>query len=198
MSDKAFASKDNSTCGHQHYESATAVLMDEHRVIERVLVVVEKLTQAPIEASLGSWKKALDFIRHFADQCHHLKEEKLLFPAMEEHGIPREGGPIGIMLMEHEEGRGYVRAMMAAVSSIEAKKHTAKDDLLNNARAYLCLLKEHIKKEDDILFKIADDVIPADEQYELLRTFERHEAEEMGSGVHEKYLKIARELEQQI
>lgn len=181
-----------------HYEKATEVLIDEHRVIERVLAVVEKLTRAPVENSLASWKKALDFIRQFADQCHHLKEEKILFPAMEEHGIPREGGPIGVMLMEHEEGRGYVRAMVAAVALCEAKNEAAKETLLGNAKAYLRLLKEHIQKEDEILFKIADDVIPSDEQEILLRTFEEHESKEMGTGVHEKYLKVAQDLEQAV
>jgi len=182
-------------CGHHHCEKATEVLSDEHRVIERVLAVVERLTRSPVESSLDNWKKALDFFRHFADQCHHLKEEKILFPVMEEHGIPRDGSPIGMMLTEHEEGRGYVRSMLAAVSLIEAKNQAAKETLLEIARAYLRLLREHIQKEDEILFRIADDVIPPDEQKMLLRTFEEHEAKEMGAGIHEKYLKIAEELE---
>ena len=185
-------------CGHHHFEKATEVLSDEHRVIERVLAVVDRLTRAPVEDSLASWKKALDFIRNFADQCHHLKEEKILFPAMEERGMPREGSPIGVMLMEHEEGRGYVRSMLAALTLAEAKNSAAKDSLLSNARAYLRLLKEHILKEDEILFKIADDVIPADEQKTLVRTFEEHEAKEMVTAVHEKYLRIAEELERSV
>jgi hemerythrin-like domain-containing protein len=114
---------------------------------------------------------------------------------MEEHGIPREGGPIGVMLMEHEEGRGYVRSMLAAIPLVETKNEAAKEILIDKAKAYLRLLKEHIQKEDEILFRIADDVIPADEQKQLLRSFEEHEAKEMGTGVHEKYLKLVEELE---
>ena len=182
-------------CGHHHFEKATEVLSDEHRVIERVLVVLQKLTTRPVENSLDCWRKALDFFSHFADQCHYFKEEQVLFPAMEEHGIPREGGPIGMMLMEHEEGRGHVRSMLAALTLAEARNEAAKDTLLENARAYLRLLREHIQKEDEILFRIADDVIPPYEQKELLRSFEQHEAKKMGTGVHEKYLKLVEELE---
>ena len=182
-------------CGHHHFEKATDILSDEHRVIERVLAVLQKLTTRPVENSLDSWRKALDFFSHFADQCHHFKEEQVLFPAMEEHGIPREGGPIGMMLMEHEEGRGHVRSMLAALTLAEARNEAAKDALLENARAYLRLLREHIQKEDEILFRIADDVIPPDEQKQLLRSFEEHEAKEIGTGVHEKYLKLVEELE---
>jgi hemerythrin-like domain-containing protein len=182
-------------CGHHHFEKATEVLSDEHRVIERVLAVVEKLATAPVEGSLDSWKKALDFFSHFADQCHHFKEEQVLFPAMEEHGVPKDGGPIGMMLMEHEEGRAYVRAMLSAIPLVEAKNEVAKAILFDKAKAYLRFLKDHIQKEDEILFRIADDVISPDEQKQLLRSFEEHEAKEIGEGVHEKYLKIAEELE---
>jgi hemerythrin-like domain-containing protein len=185
-----------SGCGdHQQFARATELLSDEHRVIERVLAAIEKLLQRPAADSLESWHKALDFIRHFADQCHHFKEEKVLFPAMEEHGIPNDGGPVGMMLMEHEEGRSYVRSMFDALGRIEAKDETAQASLFENARQYLRLLREHIQKEDDILFRMANEVIPEDKQKQLLKDFEAHEAEEMGVGVHEKYLQIAEELE---
>jgi hemerythrin-like domain-containing protein len=144
---------------------------------------------------LDCWKKALDFFSHFADQCHPFKEERVLFPAMEERGIPRDGGPIGMMLMEHEEERGLVRLMLAAIALMETKNEVAKEILIDKAKAYVRLLKEHIQKEDEILFKIADDVIPADEQKALLRSFEEHEAKEIGEEVHEKYLKLVEELE---
>ena len=176
-------------------EKATDVLKREHRIIERVLLAVEKLTKISGAIPVEPWEKAIDFIRNFADKCHHLKEEGLLFPALEEHGIPREGGPIGMMLMEHEEGRGYVRAMAAALSGAKQDPAAAKTKLDENARAYVRLLKQHILKEDEILFNLADDVLKPEEQKELLREFEEHEAREIGPGVHEKYLKIAQELE---
>jgi len=182
-------------CGHHQFERPTQVLNAEHRVIERALSVLDRLTGAPIKASLGDWKKTLDFIRHFADRCHHLKEEKILFPALEGHGISRENGPIGIMLLEHEEGRGYVRSMMRALDLCAANNEAAEKTLVENAKAYLRLLRGHIEDEGKVLFRIADAVIPADEQKELLRTFEEHEAKEMGEGVHEKYLKLLEELE---
>lgn len=183
-------------CGCAHKaEKPTEILSDEHRVIERVLGVLQRLTAVPVNPSLEQWRKALDFFRHFADQCHHFKEEKVLFPALEEHGIPREGGPIGMMLAEHEEGRGHVRSMIDAVEQVAQGNGAASTTLLDHARAYVTLLREHIQKEDDILFRMADEVIPEEEQRRILKDFENHEAEEMGAGAHEKYLGIAHELE---
>ncbi len=170
------------------FEKATEALKADHRVIEKVLAVLEKLTADP--QALDAWNKAIDFIRNFADRCHHLKEEKIFFPALEKKGIPRDGGPIGMMLTEHEEGRGYVRAMAEALKG-EVPPKTA---LVENARAYLSLLRDHIRKEDEILFNMADEVLSSEEQKNLLREFEEHEAKEVGAGIHAKYLRIAQEL----
>ena len=180
---------------HQLIETATEALKKEHRVIERVLAVLEELTRTPGEVNLATWEKSLDFIRNFADKCHHLKEEKILFPALEEHGIQREGEPIGMMLMEHEEGRGYVRAMADALDGLDSGWEASRVILIESARAYLRLLREHINKEDDVLFQMADGILTPEEQKQLLHEFEEHEAKEMGTGAHEKYLKIVLELE---
>jgi|SRR3989338_5170770 len=177
------------------FAKASEVLKDEHRLIEKVLAVLERLTERSGEAPLEIWTKAISFIKGFADQCHHLKEEKLLFPALEERGIPLEGGPIGVMLMEHEEGRAYVRAMAEAVARWDEDPDRAKRALVENARPYLRLLREHIAKEDQILFNMADDVLSGEEQKKLVVAFEEHEAREIGPGVHEKFLQIAEELE---
>ena len=180
--------------GHQA-EKPTQILSDEHRIIERVLDAVQRLTLAPARQNLERWQKALDFFSHFADQCHHCKEEQVLFPALEAHGIPTEGGPVGMMLQEHEEGRALVRGMMDALARIDAGDDSAEAGLFDSAGQYLRLLREHIQKEDEVLFRMADEVIPGDEQKRLLQEFENHEVKEMGAGAHEKFLKIAAELE---
>jgi hemerythrin-like domain-containing protein len=177
------------------FEKATEALKSDHRVIERVLAVLERLTERA-ESSPEMWQKAYDFIRNFADHCHHLKEERILFPALQKLGIPSEGGPIGVMLLEHEEGRAYVRGIAEALELAKADPRAATPALFENARAYLRLLREHILKEDQILFNMADEALSSEEQKKLLREFEEHEAKEIGPDVHEKYLQIAQELEQ--
>jgi hemerythrin-like domain-containing protein len=109
--------------------------------------------------------------------------------------IAREGGPIAMMLVEHEEARGYVRAMAEALVYGEEDPDAARRILVENARAYQRLLQQHIRKEDEILFVLADEALTATEQRDLVRKFKEHEAKEMGPGIHEKYLKMAEELE---
>jgi hemerythrin-like domain-containing protein len=182
-------------CGHQHFEKATEALKQEHQVIEKVLAGLQRLMQSPEAAPLDVWRKALDFISNFADRCHHLKEEEILFPALEERGMPSEEGPIGMMLFEHEQGRAYVRAMLEALELAAQDPEAATPTLFENAAAYSRLLQQHIDKENEILVEMADGALTPQEQKDLLRAFEEHEEKEMGSGVHQKYLKIAEELE---
>jgi len=180
---------------------ATDILMAEHRVIERVLAVLntaaERLEQGqPVRP--GFFIDASDFIKGFADGCHHLKEEGVLFEAMVNHGMPRLGGPIAVMLADHEQGRSFTRGMRAAAQKLEAGDASAREAVITNARGYTTLLQQHIMKEDNILFPMADRVIPVAEHAKVAEDFERVEHEETGEGVHEKYLALAASLESEL
>jgi len=180
---------------------ATEILSSEHQVILRVIHALEAgasilETNQPI--NLDFFLDATDFIKGFADGCHHAKEEGVLFKAMTEHGVPVNGGPVGVMLAEHEQGRIYTRGMRAATQSLIAGDAKSNDELIQNARSYANLLRMHIYKEDNILFPMADKVIPIEEHEAVFEGFERVEHEETGEGVHEKYLALAEKLEKEI
>src|SRR5687768_12709137 len=126
---------------------ATQILMDEHRVIEQVLSCLEQIAaQASRTGKLDgdAARQALEFLRDFADGCHHGKEEGYLFPLMEAHGFPRNGGPTGVMLHEHELGRRHIEAMTAALEQAEAGAQAAVRQFTKNAQAYVVLLQQHI------------------------------------------------------
>jgi hemerythrin-like domain-containing protein len=180
---------------------ATDILMSEHRVIERMLATLEA-GAARLEAGQpirpGFFIQATDFVKGFADGCHHRKEEGVLFAAMVDAGLPREVGPVAVMLAEHEEGRAYTRGLRVAAQRLDAGDATARAEVIGNARGYAGLLRQHIQKEDGILFPMADQVIPRAAHGQVLDGFEHVEHEETGEGVHEKYLALADALEQEI
>jgi len=180
---------------------ATDTLMEEHRVIERVLEVLQvgadKLESGELIRP-EFFLDAADFIKGFADGCHHKKEEGVLFPKMEQQGIPSQGGPIGVMLSEHQMGRVYTKSMREGAERLLAGDGTAQAEVVKSARNYVELLQQHIFKEDNILFPMANRVIPPAEQEQVWEDFEHVEHEETGEGVHEKYLALAEKLEKEI
>jgi hemerythrin-like domain-containing protein len=175
----------------------TEILRNEHRIIEQVLNCLEKIAgrcTAEGDLDAGSATSALDFFRNFADRCHHGKEEGRLFPLLEERGLPRNGGPTGVMRAEHEQGRLLLQGMADAVGAAENRDAAAPGRFAACARSYVELMRSHIRKEDERLFPMADRVLSPTDQESLQEAFGAMEHEEMGEGTHESFLRLANEL----
>ncbi len=169
--------------------TATTILRHEHDAILRMLEVTEELaTQLergqPVAPDVPT--EVVEFFRLFADRCHHGKEEDLLFPLLEQKGLPRAGGPIAVMLFEHEEGRDLVRRMVEAAEAYRAGTREAGPRWADAARRYVPLLRDHIAKENNILFLMAERLLSQAEQDELAAAFEKIEQEKLGAGTHER------------
>jgi hemerythrin-like domain-containing protein len=172
--------------------TATDDLRAEHEGILRMLDILkamaariaagETVPQAQLEG-------ILDFLKVFADKCHHGKEEDILFPAMEAAGMPREGGPIGVMLHEHSLGRGHIRDMGAALAGSGGLAAFAGPSL-----AYVELLTQHIAKENNVLFPMAERLLGAPALTDMHEDFERLEAERIGPGRHEAFHRLLDDL----
>jgi len=180
---------------------ATQALMEEHRVIERIVLVLETAARnleqgQPVRP--GLFIEVTDFVRGFADGCHHQKEEGILFKSLEESGMPVQGSPIGVMLFEHEQSRQYTRGLREAAQQLESGDKAMTGKVIENALGYAELLRQHIMKEDQILFPMADQMIPPEKHEQIWEDFEHFEHEETGEGVHEKYLALADRLTKEV
>lgn len=168
---------------------ATEILRKEHDAILKMLDALDQtslqlLNGVSVQAS--TLQGLLEFFQLFADRCHHGKEEDLLFPLLERRGIPRERGPIGVMLSEHDQGRELIQQMKAAAAGYENDPQAASKRWIEAAGVYSQLLREHIMKENNILFHMAEQILTPDEQTSLAADFEKAEVEKMGAGTHER------------
>jgi hemerythrin-like domain-containing protein len=182
-------------------DTATEVLRREHEAILKMLEVAEEAARRldrGENVTPDTLAGLLEFFRLFADRCHHGKEEDLLFPLLEKKGLPRAGGPIGVMLGEHEHGRAFVGQMAAAAEDYAKSDSTARRRWAEAARGYAELLRQHIHKENDVLFMVAENLLTGAEQAELARAFERVEEEKLGPGTHERLHALMDRLSAQV
>jgi hemerythrin-like domain-containing protein len=165
---------------------ATADLRHEHEVILRALDLLERLADRlaagqPVgDATLGD---LVELLGAFADRCHHGKEEDELFPAMRAKGA---GDVLAPFLEEHEGGRGYLRTLASGAPS--AERAVA-------ARRYVGMLRDHIQRENEVLFPMADQLFTVEEHRALARAYEDVERRVAGPGVHERLLATLGRLE---
>ncbi len=154
-------------------KTPTDILREEHELILRALGTVEHAAKRLEQNGTlpdGWWTEVIEWLRAFADRNHHAKEENLLFPALLRAGIPSPGGPVDVMLVEHTQGRAFIKAMETG-GTPEAQASAA--------RSYVALLRVHIDKENGVLFTMADSILDENAQRKLARDFDAV-ADELG------------------
>ncbi len=136
---------------------STTSLRRDHDLIEKVIKAMEATIQL-----LNDGKQipesilypVIDFSKNFTDVCHHSKEEKVLFPALEQAGMPRNMGPIAIMLMDHERTREIAKHMEdSAKEYLDSQNST---NLISYMKQYVEHVTEHVWKENNRLFMMAE------------------------------------------
>ena len=178
---------------------STDQLEAEHRgigVMLRVLDVVAGRIEGGKTVPPADLDAILEFLSVFADRCHHGKEEEHLFPALEAAGVPREGGPIGVLLEEHRRGRALIASMTEAAAALKAGKPGAAGRFAASARDYIALLTEHIRKENEVLFRLAGARLNPRQDRAILKAFDRLEIERIGEGRHEQFHALLERLDE--
>jgi hemerythrin-like domain-containing protein len=154
---------------------------------------MEKMSQAE-SIDPGHLERVVSLIRNFADGLHHKKEEDLLFPKMAEKGFSPLQGPVAVMLHEHEEGRKYVRGIADNIDLYKSGDRDAAEVVKHNLLGYAGLLKNHIAKENNILFRMADNAISGEEQDVLYAEFDKAEKSMAPGGSVSYYITQVEEL----
>lgn len=172
-------------------------LKSEHAGILLMLDVLEKMSEKIVAGKsvpADHLKQVIDFFQVFADKCHHGKEERLLFGEMEAAGVPKEGGPLSVMLSEHGRGRQFIGEMKNLLNSYEKGEPGALVVFTTPALQYVSLLRSHIWKENNVLFPMAEKVVPAAKLEMIGEQFDRFEKEVMGQGTHEAFHEMIEEF----
>lgn len=176
---------------------ATDDLRAEHRGVLRMCAILDAVAlrvrdrgRLPSAEDVDSIE---EFLRVFVDQCHHHKEESLLFPALAAVG-PRTEGLISELLAEHQEGRSLVDGLGSAATAATAAESDGGAGWAASAETYTTLLRQHIAKEEERLFPEADSLLAPGEQARLAEEYERVEEDIIGGGRHEAFHALLEDL----
>lgn len=175
----------------------TETLEMEHRIIEKVIAAMARLAESlegDEEVKPERFSGLVDFMRVFADQCHHEKEETHLFPLLEHKGVPVTGCPIGVLTHEHTKGRELVNGLAEAVEGYSQGKVETKESLLSNLHGLVELYPNHIWKEEFLLFPMTEKILSAEEQQTLAEKFDQVE-KKVGEDVHERFERMVEQWE---
>lgn len=168
-------------------------LMNDHETIERVFAAAEKAFAAPGGPSPGLVANLREFLVGYVDRCHNQKEERALFPLLQRLGVPAEGGPLAVMLMEHRRAKELVAAIDEAAGYVLAGDRGQLAALQAAFTEYAELCKGHFWKENDILYPLGARLIGEAEARGVLDGILAVEAE-LGPDTHARYDRIADEI----
>jgi DUF438 domain-containing protein len=169
------------------------LLMKDHETTERVLDAVAKAWDATNGPPTGLVRDTVDYLSSYADNCHNRKEEKHLFPLIEARGIPSDGGPLAVMLAEHEQSRGLLAKLKALGGAFVGGDGSALADLRRVFEEYSALLKNHYWKENDILYPMAKRVMTPEDDKTVVSGIAQLEMS-LGPDTRMKYYALADQI----
>ncbi|MBL7994861.1 hemerythrin domain-containing protein [bacterium] len=172
--------------------TAIQILVQEHRVIESMLLCLERLAeQAERDGKLDNERSGtiIDFLREFADACHHGKEEDVLFKFSDTRTVGH--GPVEVLRDEHTEGRGYVSVMAKNRLKAVSGNPGAIRSFCESARDLTNMLRRHIQREDEVVFPMIEEQCQSSDADQLWQEFVTVE-KIAGGDRHKKFVESAR------
>jgi uncharacterized protein len=174
-------------------QSWQELLIGDHEQTERVFAAMKKPFTSPSGPPPGLVGRFFDYARNYVDRCHNQKEEQHLFPLLERRGVPRESGPLAIMLAEHEAARELLTKLEPMVAAWVAGERSGLEALRTAVGDYVTLCTDHYWKENDILFPLAAKTLGAEDAAAVEQGIAAVEAA-LGPDTHARYAALAAEL----
>lgn len=170
--------------------AVTERLSAEHRWILELLDLLEAVCDRLSETAAlppGSLHRAVTLVVELSDVCHHAKEEQVLFPALESAGMPSHGGPVAVMRHEHELFRSFVRTMSDSSETASRGAGPGRTRFIDASLRFIEGLREHIAKEDEILFPMAENLLDDEAKQRVLAGYRETEGAAVGPHAHARF-----------
>lgn len=178
---------------------ATKLLRNDQELIERFLAVfgqgaVSAAQNKPVQP--GFFIYGCSFIKEFIEG-YYFKKERVLLETMEANGLSADSGPLQHMLEEIEQSQTMSEDILAAARYWQAGNIEGRNDIVWMTSGYTSMLRQHIERSRSILFPLAEQIIPPEEQYKIAEAYNRIAFEEGQQHPPEHYEKIVAALKEE-
>ncbi len=175
---------------------AIKILRNEQELIDRFLAVfglgaVKAAQNKPIQP--GFFIYGCSFIKEFIEGSY-FKKEQVLFNTMEESGLGADSGPLQRMLEEITASQEISSELFAAARQWQAGDLDGRNGIIWATSSYTTMLRQHIDRSRSIIFPLAEQLIPPDEQYKIAEAYNHIVFEEGEIHPSEHYEKIVTAL----
>jgi hemerythrin-like domain-containing protein len=174
--------------------TATKNLENDHVYILRLIDVMERMVLNNA-TNIAHLEMVVNLIQQYADNFHHTKEDHLLFPLLVKKGFSNEVGPVAVMLNDHAVGRNFIKSMVAEIADFKNGVESVLPEIYRNMLGYIDLLRSHIAKENNVLFRMADHMISVEDQEMLLQQFDEVELKDFGKQKIQGFITDIEDLE---
>lgn len=171
----------------------SALLLEDHETTEKVFDAVSKACASPMGPTRTFVADAVAYLTEYVDACHNKKEERHLFPLLEARGVPRHGGPLAVMLAEHDKSKQLLAVVASAGRAFAGGDLGALAEFSQAFVQYAAVVKDHYWKERDILFNMAQRVLTAADAEAVLAGIAEVESS-FGPDTHARYYAIAQRI----
>lgn len=170
---------------YKYQENYLDNLISDHNLIEKALILFEKEIAKKEMANKEILQSLISFIDEYGETYHNQKEEQFYFPLLLQKGLPPMG-PVNVMLMEHQNERELISEIKNLINKFE--NENIFDENLNNLIRDFCeLTKNHIWKENDILYPMGAKLLDENDNKFLIDNFEKLSQEKYGQDPYKRF-----------
>ena len=171
----------------------TENLINEHKKINELLDIMSKIALKIKSKDVfypNDVEEIVKYLINLIENSHHGKEDDVFYPELISSGIPKETAPLSIINYEHIISVNYLKDISSCVVNCKIGNDFSGELLADSLTNYVIAIKNHIQREEEIVFPIANEVFSIEKQNEILQRFEVIEQKYISNSFNDQFDKL--------
>jgi len=168
----------------------TENLINEHKKINELLDIMSKIALKIKSKDVfypNDVEEVVKYLINIIENSHHGKEDDVFYPELISSGIPKETAPLSIINYEHLISVNYLKDISSCVVNCKIGNDFSGELLADSLTNYVIAIKNHIQREEEIVFPIANEVFSIEKQNDILQRFEIIEQKYISNSFNDQF-----------